>query len=105
MKVLNEYDFLYRNWGLYDGVYAFEIHSKEASKGNALKYLANYYNIDSKNTLAFGDQLNDISMLKAANYGVSMINANQELKELTKYHTDYDFNNNGVIEFLKKLPK
>ena len=105
MKVLKEYDFFYRNWGLYDGVYAFEIHSKEASKGNALKYLANYYNIDSKNTLAFGDQLNDISMLKAANYGVSMINANQELKELTKYHTDYDFNNNGVIEFLKKLPK
>lgn len=105
MKILEEYDFFYRNWGLYDGIYAFEIHSKEASKGNALLYLANYFNIPHKNTLAFGDQLNDISMLKEAYYGVSMINANTELKELTKYHTDYDFNNNGVIEFLKKLPK
>ena len=104
LKILNEYNFFYRNWGLYDGVYSFEIHSIEASKGNALKFLENYYNIDHKNTLAFGDQLNDISMLKAANYGVSMINANQELKELTTYHTDYDYNNNGVIEFLKKLP-
>ena len=62
----------------------------------------NYYHIDDDKTMSFGDQLNDISMIKEANYGVAMINAVGELKSHTKYVTDYDFNNNGVIEFIKK---
>lgn len=41
-------------------------------------------------------------MLKEAYYGVSMVNAHEEVKKETKYTTDFDFNNNGVIEFLKK---
>jgi hydroxymethylpyrimidine pyrophosphatase-like HAD family hydrolase len=52
--------------------------------------------------MSFGDQLNDISMIEEAHYGVAMINAVGELKSYTKYVTDYDFNNNGVIEFIKK---
>jgi hypothetical protein len=31
-----------------------------------------------------------------------MINAVGELKSVTEYMTDYDFNNNWVIEFIKK---
>lgn len=105
MNIIKDYEdiFFYQNWGLYDGIYSFEIHSKFASKGIALKYLKDYYKIDDDKTLAFGDELNDISMILEAFYGVSMINGNQELKAKTIYHTDYDYNNNGVIEFLKKL--
>lgn len=105
MNIIKEYDdiLFYQNWGLYDGIYSFEIHSKFASKGLALRYLKEHYKIKENNTLAFGDELNDITMIEEAYYGVSMINGNQELKEKTKYHTEYDYNNNGVIEFLKKL--
>ena len=109
-KVLEKYkdDIFYRNWGkhfqenLFGDIYSIEIHSMNASKGLALKYLKEYYNIDNDKTLAFGDQLNDLSMIEEAHYGVAMVNAIDELKMKTKYQTDKDFNNNGVIDFIKK---
>ena len=109
-KIINKYssDIFYRNWGVYYNealdmnVYSIEMHSANASKGLALRYLKKYYNIDEDKTLSFGDQLNDISMIKEAYYGVAMINAVGELKSITNYQTEYDFNNNGVIEFIKK---
>lgn len=110
MKVLDKYkdDIFYMNWGRYYeqnlgyDIYAIEIHSTTASKGKALKYLKEYYNIDNDKTLAFGDQLNDLSMIEEAHYGVAMINAIKELKDRTSFQTDLDFNNNGVIDFIKK---
>lgn len=109
-SILEEYkdEIFYRNWGLYYNeevdmnLYSIEIHSSHASKGQALRYLKEYYKIDEDKTMSFGDQLNDISMIEEAHYGVAMINAVGELKSYTKYVTDYDFNNNGVIEFIKK---
>lgn len=109
-EIINKYKdhIFYRNWGKYFqdnldmDVYSIEIHSTLASKGNALRFLKEYYKIDNDKTLAFGDQLNDISMIEEAHYGVAMINAVGELKSLTEYMTDYDFNNNGVVEFIKK---
>lgn len=58
----------------------FEILPKNVSKGNVLKKLADYLNIDMKNTIAIGDYNNDISMLKAAGVGVAVGNAIPEAK-------------------------
>ena len=104
IKILDSYkEFIqYIFWGKNDDICAFEIRSINGSKGNALKYLKNKYKIKDDHTIAFGDQLNDIDMLKEAYYGVSMINASDDVKKETKYTTDLDFNNNGVIEFIKK---
>ena len=104
-EVANDYkDIMYfRNWGHYDDRYSFEILSKSASKGDAMNYLKDLFKCDL--TIAFGDQLNDISMLQMANYGVAMINAKPEVKEKAKYITRKDFNNNGVIDFLKNMSK
>jgi HAD superfamily hydrolase (TIGR01484 family) len=52
-----------------------EINSREAVKGNAILGLAGYLGLDPAETMAFGDDLNDISMLKAAGVGVAMANA------------------------------
>ena len=52
--------------------------------------------------MAFGDQYNDLSMIKEAHYGVAMINAVEDLKKETIYFTTSDFNHNGVIKFIKK---
>ena len=92
----------YTYWGNFLGDCGFEVRSIKGSKGNALKYLKDKYKFKDTHTLAFGDQLNDISMLKEAGFGVSMINANEEVKKVTKYQTEFDNNNNGVIEFIKK---
>lgn len=102
IKIIDNYSehFSYRNWGLYNGRYSIEIFSINASKGNAMLFLAKQLNVSQKNVCAFGDQLNDLSMLEMANYGVAMINSREEVKQACKYVTKHDFNHNGVINFL-----
>ena len=51
-----------------------------ASKGNALKWIADNYGIDRKEILCLGDSTNDISMLEYAGLGVAMGNAMDEVK-------------------------
>jgi len=65
-----------------------EINSKEATKGIAIKKLADYFNIPLSQTMAFGDDYNDITMLKAAGIGVAMGNAGNEIKRAADYVTD-----------------
>ena len=52
-----------------------------ATKGSALQRLAAYAPVDPETTMAFGDSMNDLTMLKWAKYGVAMENARQEIKE------------------------
>ena len=52
-----------------------------ATKGNALKKLSGMLPIAPENTMAFGDSLNDLTMLKWVKYGVAMENARSEVKE------------------------
>lgn len=101
-KILKTYynEISYRYWGLFDNGHSFELFSPNASKGLAMKYLAEYYDCDK--TIAFGDQLNDLSMILMADYGVAMINGKKEALEVAKYHTRKDNKHNGVIDFLKK---
>ena len=105
LNVTKEYeDYMYfRNWGHYDDRYSFEILEKNASKGEAMNYLAKMFKCDF--TIAFGDQLNDISMLSMANYGVAMINARDEVKSIVRYVTKKDYNHDGVADFLMNMSK
>ncbi len=57
-----------------------ELNSLEAQKGVALERLAAHLGIPMEETVAFGDDLNDVSMLKAAGVGVAMGNAPPEVK-------------------------
>ena len=57
-----------------------EINCAAATKGEALLGLCRALSIDPAETMAFGDGLNDISMLRAAGVGVAMGNASQEVK-------------------------
>lgn len=54
---------------------------KESGKGEALKYLAEVAGFSLEETVAFGDQENDITMLKAAKIGYAMDTANNDVKE------------------------
>ena len=105
LKIAEEYKeyMFFRNWGHYDDRYSFEILEKNTSKGSTMNHLKKILNCDF--TIAFGDQLNDLSMLSMANYGVAMINAKDEVKAHAKYITKKDFNHNGVVDFLKNMSK
>ena len=79
-----------------------EINDLSANKGSALKFMAEYLGVKIEQTLAFGDGLNDIEMLKAAGIGVAMENACDELKSVADYVTS-SCNENGVAEGIKKF--
>lgn len=70
------------------GHYNFEMEHKDASKGFALQRLAAHFNIPIEQTMAIGDNYNDVSMLKIAGKGVAMGNADLEVQsyadEVTK---------------------
>ncbi|MCI5847714.1 MAG: Cof-type HAD-IIB family hydrolase [Clostridiales bacterium] len=55
--------------------YFLEVVAPGASKGGALRRLAQRIGIRPENTLVFGDSLNDISMLQFGPYGVAVGNA------------------------------
>jgi hypothetical protein len=56
------------------------------SKGWALERLAARLGIDRKETMAIGDNWNDVEMLHWAGQGVLMSNATHELKNMAKLH-------------------
>ncbi len=56
-----------------------------ATKGGALKFLAEHYSIDIGDTVAIGDNLNDLSMIEVAGVGVAVGNGVAELKSKAKF--------------------
>ena len=60
--------------------YFLEVNPLLATKGNALKWIAGHYGFTVDEFIAFGDSLNDLSMLHAAGTGVAMANAREDVK-------------------------
>ncbi|WP_047985500.1 Cof-type HAD-IIB family hydrolase [Ornithinibacillus californiensis] len=58
-----------------------DIMHHQASKGNALKYMAEYFNIPHKDTVAIGDEVNDITMFNMAGLSIAMGNASEQVKK------------------------
>ena len=77
-----------------------EINAQNATKGKALLALAAQLGVDPKNTYAFGDGLNDCSMLRDAGTGIAMENASAAVKQVADtvtLHCDED----GVAAFIE----
>ncbi len=106
ISVLKSIDSIdYRYWGEQELGCTFELFSKKASKGLALRHLKEIYNIEDTNTMAFGDQLNDSSMIEEAHYGVAMINGVTALKKISNVISKKDNNHNGVIKEIDRIIK
>jgi Cof subfamily protein (haloacid dehalogenase superfamily) len=67
-----------------DGRFGF-IMNKKASKWNGIKKLSKHYKIGIKNIISFGDDLNDLEMIKNCGVGVAMENGIEEVKETAAY--------------------
>ena len=80
----------------------FSIISNKASKGIALKKLAEYLSIPMCKTVAIGNDNNDLSMIRVAKVGVAVENATDELKKEANYITDSN-DDDGVAKYLEKL--
>ncbi len=73
-----------------------EFNKLGVDKGNGLKRLAKILGIDISETIAVGDNYNDMPMLKVAGLSVAAQNAVQDVKDACDITTDAD-NNMGVI--------
>lgn len=80
--------------------YFLEINPLRASKGLALGTAAKLLGIDPALTVAFGDGLNDMSMLTAAGTGVAVANAWAEVKARIPVHCLSNMED-GVAHFIE----
>lgn len=76
--------------------------SIEVNKGTAIKSIQKALNILPSETMAFGDELNDIEMLMQADYSFAVGNARDEVKNTAKFLADTNVND-GVLKEMKKL--
>lgn len=77
---------------------------KEVNKGRAVQDIQNYLDIKPENTMVFGDNHNDLSMLENAKYSFAVKNARKEVLRKAKFITDSNLND-GVIKILEKVLK
>ena len=84
------------------GVYM-SIKSVYADKWYAVKEAAAHYGIPEKNIIAFGDDYNDVMMLKNAGLGFVMCNGNEEVKREIGRITQYSNIEGGVGRELARL--
>ena len=82
-----------------------EIMDKKATKGEALKIIADIHDINLKNTIAIGDNLNDQAMLDIVEYSIAMKNGNKELQKTAKFITEKTNSEGGVADSVMKLLK
>ena len=79
-----------------------EITHRAVSKAEALRKIAAYYQITCREIMAFGDNYNDLPMLKAAGIGIAMANAPLTVKKAADKVTKTN-DEDGVASVLAKL--
>ena len=82
--------------------YFLELIPLNTGKGEALQGLARYLGLAENTVMAFGDSMNDATMLRCADYGIAMKNGLPAIRESAYAVTDYTNNEDGVARFLEK---
>lgn len=75
---------------------------KGINKGKSILEIADYYKIDHKDTYAFGDETNDIEMIKMAGVGVAMGNASEYVKKIADFVTKSN-DEDGIAHFVNEF--
>lgn len=78
----------------------YEIIPEGTSKGTAITYIAEYFNIPKDDCYAFGDAPNDLPMFEAAGHGIALGNAYDCVKNVAEYVTT-DIDAHGIRNALE----
>lgn len=89
-----------RTWG--GPTPTLEIVSTGIQKAMGVEKIADYYDINRKNIIAFGDEANDYEMIQYAGHGVVMKNGIDGLKEVSDDITSVTNHENGLANYLTK---
>ncbi len=83
--------------------YLVEVINNTYSKGTAVEFLANYYDIPLEKTIAIGDQLNDLPMIEKAGVGIAVKNADKRLKKKADYICERTNEEGAIGEIIEKF--
>lgn len=83
------------------GPFNIEIMDTNGHKGNGIRVMAEYFNIQIEDTVAIGDNFNDVPMLETAGLSVAMGNADPTVKEMADVVTLTN-NEHGVAHAIEK---
>ena len=78
-----------------------DIQNEDINKGVAIKRLQRELNIKPEECMAFGDQMNDYTLLKSVKYIYAMANAVPRIKDIA-YGIAKSNDHQGVLEVIKK---
>ncbi len=78
-----------------------ELNAKAVSKSTSLDVLSDYFNHPISEFMAFGDNYNDVSMIRKAGFGVAVENARNEVKVVANEMTDKN-TDDGVAKTIEK---
>ena len=71
-------------------------------KGKGIKIIQQALGISDKETMVFGDQDNDVEMLKSSYYSYAVLNAVDSAKKAARFMADKN-TSDGVLKILKLL--
>ncbi|MCQ2055545.1 MAG: Cof-type HAD-IIB family hydrolase [Fibrobacter sp.] len=80
-----------------------EFSHMKSNKGDAVRFMADFYKVPIADTIAVGDEENDCPMIEAAGVGVAMANASEVAKMCADYVTVRDNNHAGISEVIEKF--
>lgn len=78
-----------------------ELFPIDSGKGSSILWLCDHLNIPLDDSIASGDEMNDISMIQTAGLGIAMCNGRKEVWEIADAITAYDNNEDGLARFLE----
>ena len=80
-----------------------EFSHMKSNKGDAVRFMADFYKVPMADTIAVGDEENDCPMIEAAGVGVAMANASPVVRNVADYVTERDNNHSGIAEVIEKF--
>jgi len=92
-----------RLFSLFSSDRLLEFGSLSATKAHALTFLAEYTGTPIEDTVAAGDEANDISMIEAAGTGYAVSNARDEVKRVADRVTVNDNDHGAIAEIIKEI--
>lgn len=100
---LSEYAKKQNLYSTFSDVRLLEYANPLANKGEAIRYMCNLLNVNIEDSVAAGDEENDLPMIEAAGVGVCMRNGVEALKTAADYVTEKTNNEGGIREIIEKF--
>ena len=79
-----------------------DINDPEATKGNAVRWLQRELGISREETVVFGDNFNDMSMLACGDRSYASVLSAPEVKQAARYEVA-SYEEDGVLQVLKDI--